>query len=1406
MSAIHDLTRAAGLGGHLLLYLLAGASAILLLAGVAVLMLRRQSAAIRHCVWTLSMIALLILPALASVLPHFGPRWQPDESVATVVPRGELEQNNQFTPVATEWNAALRYTRDEGRPDHRQPPEGQPTPSLGATSTAGESPPAVASSDDLQVGAQTDVQQASPFTSPDNINTPAEPHATTRRAGGQGWIALVGVWLTGVVIALLLFVRCRWAAIRVVRRAVLVTDAEMITLMEEFRKSTEVRSSVSLLCNPEIAVPLTVGWLRPAILLPAGFARWTEEQRRVVLAHEMAHIRRRDVLWELLARLACCLYWCHPLVWLAHWRIRVEREFACDDAVLTMGEVPDRYAEQLVEFGAALAGRSRPPRHAVAMAARSSLEHRVRAILHPCLKRTPVTRRARRLLAIGALLLVVGVSLLSPSTRGDADARPLADDSNETVAPEEETTGGEVTDESPKEDSAPQIAADGSVATTGKMRLHLLAPDGSPLEGVKIKTNTLANTEPPIINLDYVSDSDGLAEIQLPDSLIDLRMWVRRNGYAPMWASWRPKDHPEDAPIPEEFTFRFPERTVIGGIVRNEDGDPIEGVTVGVAAVSLDDVRPHLGGRLEESEGSGVLTTDADGRWVLHNAPPDNVEFRVFLSHPDYIDDVNRELQREQWVTTQSFYDQTAVIVMQRGISLTGQITDPDGEPIAGALAIWGERPYWQTGSQEVRTDENGIYRLPALPPGTIPLTIVAEGWMPQMHTIDIEPAMSAMDFELALGRKLRLRFVDPSGNPVPDVYVAVKEWRGLESLYNMKHSNVLDSRIPRRADADGVYEWSWAPDDAVTYSFGAVEGFARMEPSITADGTEQIITLQPLLHVSGTVTDALTAQPVETFEAVPVIYFTPDFLYVNRDEAVEGHAGRLEIPFERTDIEHGVRIEAEGYRTLLLGPWKVGDPNPTPDVALEPAPPIRGVVVHPDGRPAADAAVYLATYTQELDIQNHNDGDSDLFVRKTNANGSFSFPAQYEPYALIVIDDAGYMDIQCWPDEQPGELQLRPWARVEGRLMHGAAPVPGQRVTLRPLHPRFFPQPWINETFWQTTDQNGRFVFERVPPVKCALSGYLTVWDEFPFTSSESVSLDLQPGENRTIDLNGEGAEVTGRVVLSGRTRREIDLNYSLNYLVALRDGIEPPPAVAEKGFDWRNGWSDAWTSSPEGLSYLATLHQYFVKLNRDGTFHISGVPPGEYELALKIYEPPDGGCLVEPVATQQIRFAVTDEHVTTGLDLGELKVEAFLGPEPGEPAPNFTFETPEGATRSLSDLQGKYVLIDFWATWCAPCVAKLPVVRELHDEFAGENLVVLGMNLDADKEKARQFVSDHELSWTQGFLGEWSESTVPVQYGISSIPVYVLIGPDGTFLHKGYDAAELRGMLGERVKTTSQ
>jgi TonB family protein len=158
--------------------------------------------------------------------------------------------------------------------------------------------------------------------------------------------------------------------------------------------------------------PMTFGLLRPIILLPKGATQWSRERLRVVLTHEMIHVRRQDYLTQILAQLACAIYWFHPLVWLAAAKLRQERERACDDGVLNLGFHGPDYAQHLLDLARSLQPGSESWSPAVAMAQPSSLETRLVALLDPTLNHRAVTKKGALLTAListGLMLPIAAV-------------------------------------------------------------------------------------------------------------------------------------------------------------------------------------------------------------------------------------------------------------------------------------------------------------------------------------------------------------------------------------------------------------------------------------------------------------------------------------------------------------------------------------------------------------------------------------------------------------------------------------------------------------------------------------------------------------------------------------------------------------------------------------------------------------------------------------------------------------------------------------------------------------------------------------------------------------------------------------------------------------------------------------
>jgi TonB family protein len=149
--------------------------------------------------------------------------------------------------------------------------------------------------------------------------------------------------------------------------------------------------------------------------VPRDGATWSDERIRIVLGHELAHVRRGDWAVQLLADCVRSAYWFNPLAWVACWRLRLESEHACDDAVLRLGVAAPDYATQLLDLARLFRHSRRSFFPAPAMARPSDLERRVRVMLNERIDRSPVGRLSGWIVALALVALTVPIAGLSLS-------------------------------------------------------------------------------------------------------------------------------------------------------------------------------------------------------------------------------------------------------------------------------------------------------------------------------------------------------------------------------------------------------------------------------------------------------------------------------------------------------------------------------------------------------------------------------------------------------------------------------------------------------------------------------------------------------------------------------------------------------------------------------------------------------------------------------------------------------------------------------------------------------------------------------------------------------------------------------------------------------------------------------
>jgi beta-lactamase regulating signal transducer with metallopeptidase domain len=332
---------------------------ILLAALGATALMRRTSASARHLVWLAALTALLLLPVARAFVPEW--RVLPVPAVALA-------------------------------------PSAAPAPRAQAPALDAATPSAPSVSEGASIDPSTPVP----------LRLPADWKTLALLA----WAA--GAALFGLRLAFGL-ARLWWLE----RRATEMTDDEWVRLTDGLSRRLRLGRIVRLLREPAATVPMTWGVFHPVILLPGEADGWEAERRRVVLAHELAHVRRWDALTQWIAHLALALYWFNPLVWVAARKLREEREHACDDAVLEIGTRPVDYADHLLTIVRSL-GSAPGPAAALAMARRSQFEGRLLAILDNAVRRNGVSRAAGLATAAAALACLLPLAAMRPALRAEA--------------------------------------------------------------------------------------------------------------------------------------------------------------------------------------------------------------------------------------------------------------------------------------------------------------------------------------------------------------------------------------------------------------------------------------------------------------------------------------------------------------------------------------------------------------------------------------------------------------------------------------------------------------------------------------------------------------------------------------------------------------------------------------------------------------------------------------------------------------------------------------------------------------------------------------------------------------------------------------------------------------------------
>ena len=873
---------------------------------------------------------------------------------------------------------------------------------------------------------------------------------------------------------------------------------------------------------------------------------------------------------------------------------------------------------------------------------------------------------------------------------------------------------------------------------------------------------------------DEKTDSRGFCRIKLPDFQIEtLRLYPRKEGFVPLFILWRGIPTPPE--LPKVFTVAMEPSTTIGGIVKNEQGEPIEAVAVGVHYQTADpdaaeNVRVDV--LIHNAVGTDI-ETDKAGRWTFDMMPAeiDRNELRIFLTHPRYLSDNLRPGHIPLPITRQpsiaKLRDLSAVMVMKEGLEVTGKVTDKLGNPIAGAKIYDTEDYWWRSTKPIAETDSQGQFRSNTNP-GAATWTVQAPGYAPDLRVVTIKAGMSPVEIHLEPGRVIEGKVTDQAGKPIEGASIYARSWRRQRGRLHLE----------AKTGADGNFKVTDAPADEVSFDIGK-EGYMVLEKHTMKPRRRRYnITLRPTLKVHGKVLDAKTVRPIDKFTITHGIDFED-----GRAPSWDKHFirtfvnGQYELEFRQEIFTYRIRVDAEGYQSAVSGcirPDQISESNIVCDFKLGKAAPLASTVLSPDGTPLSGAEVVIATHWLRIEngkivsrSSEHNR------ILHTDTDGRFRFEPSADSFVIVVLHEQGYAKVMQREFTASQTITVSPWGRIEGTLRIGTKPGADNLVAFLPESRRVPEQPRMYFDYETRTDKNGHFVFPRVLPGKGIVTRAIPI-NGRARRFSHSVGVEVKSGQTARVQIGGTGRPVIGKVVI---------------------------PNIIKDKFDWQYTDHRLRVYSPNSPYRVLAL-----EFKEDGSFRVEDVPTGDYCVYVNVHEPPPDsrtrrgkriGLLSHPFSVPEMPNGRSDEP----LDLGRLELEVIGKSElapflTGKPLPDLS-----GIKIDFTPVQanGTMVLVCFWDIEQRPSRYCIMQLAKQAEQLKQKGVTVVAIQASKiDESKLNEWVKKYNIPFPVGTIQGDVEKT-KFAWGVKSLPWLILTDKQHAVQAEGFSINE----LDERITT---
>jgi RNA polymerase sigma factor (sigma-70 family) len=757
----------------------------------------------------------------------------------------------------------------------------------------------------------------------------------------------------------------------------------------------------------------------------------------------------------------------------------------------------------------------------------------------------------------------------------------------------------------------------------GQVRLTILDEKSStPLSGARVSASNLGR---PLG--EAVTDFEGHCDLPKPtlaDGDFYYNIRAECNGYASMNVSWSRFQRDESSDVPGTYELKMAQGARIGGLVTDEEGHPLMGIQLKLQGRRFGGgPPPRQRARLNDGASETVIT-DPAGKWSFDRLPPEweDILFKLnsqeFLT-AEYVCDANRHPTIGQLAIAKAeLLNGLARMQLHRGPLIVGQVLDQSQQPIAGVRLV--QNFHWFEDYATTTTGNDGVYRLLNAPKGMLSLSFQADHYSPQTVSVAIDGPTTNPPVVLAPGHQLRARVLDDAGHPLDGVAVDVRQGANMRQEFQWRTNT----------DAAGAFAWDGAPDKPLTVTLSR-PGFQTTRASLNAAGSEQTITLQrvtlqrsedPGIRVKGEVVDEATGQPIPKFKF---------FISEGRDDAVvpkEGAEGRFSIRLEGQSRPVKIEVQAEGHEPAASEPIPTTNGDQTVAFRLRRSDGWNGLVLLPNGEPAAGAEVALSRHLKWPILGRRKLLFREQYVyRLADTDGRFHFDAAKDARLIIAVHQQGYAERDLDTLAANPNVQLQPWGRVQGTLRSSGHALPNEKVV---ISKRFW-NPWVaivlhpEAPFVATTDEDGRFLFDDVPPGdhsigRLFLGGMLET----------RTTVQVNPGETTAVELGGNGRPVAGKIHVP-KFEPGFDFSHSRGELRAVAaKPVDLPNMARRSDFPTDEAYVEAekldgarraaYWQSAEGLAAWRQARSYAVRFDADGTLHADDVPAGEYDLNVSL------------------------------------------------------------------------------------------------------------------------------------------------------------------------------------------